>query len=632
MFGTPKRPDVVIITGDAHVDHPSFPAALLSRVLEHAGFSVGVIARPDVTDPLSIAVFGAPRLFFGVTAGALDSMVANYTALRRRRTDDSYAPQPLTSPARNPSRADSPDSRGRGASQHRAAYHHASASSSPVDSGRPDRAVTVYCNLVRRAFGKDVIVVAGGVEAALRRFSHYDYWSDSIRRPLLMDCGADLLVHGMGEGPIVELARRVSSALATGMPLPAAIAALHDVPGVVFRRPKSAGDLPRDAVRLPAHEDVCASPLTFALAHKTAEEHREEALCQECSGMLVVANPPWPPLACEDLNRIYSAPFSRDPHPMYGGARIPALEQARFSITSHRGCAGGCAFCAISSIQGRRITSRAEADILDEVARIVSHPDFKGTINDVGGPTANMYGYSCDRNGRCFRPSCLWPRRCANLKGDQRRYLGLLQAASKVRGVKHLFVTTGVRMDLALDCPDFLSALVASHTSGHLKVAPEHVVPHVLALMRKGGPHSFERFLDEFDRRSAKRLQSPAKRAGRQFVLPYLMAAHPGCRLEDMVDLALFLARRGIKVEQCQIFTPTPGTTSSVMYATGIDPWSGSKVFVERSDAGKRLQKALILHHLPENREAIRQALRTCGRLDVMGDLVPEARSKRSRA
>jgi uncharacterized radical SAM protein YgiQ len=590
------RLDVVLVTGDAHVDHPSFPAALLGRWLEAHGFRVGILARPDPALPDDMARLGLPRLFFGVTAGALDSMVANYTAQRRRRSDDPYAP-------------------------------------GGVAGGRPDRAVTVYCNRIRRAFGKRAFVVAGGLEASLRRFAHYDFWSDSVRRPLLMDCGADVLVHGMGEGPILEIARRLD-AVERGANVPSGsvaesgarpedprLAAVRDVPGVVFRAPAS-GPRPRDGVALPTMEEVAADAETHARYFRLFEESRDERQWQECAGMRVVANPTWPPLAPAELDRLYELPFTRQVHRAHGGERVPALEQVRFSITTHRGCCGGCAFCAIGAHQGKTVQSRSEASVLAEAERIAAHPAFRGTIADVGGPTANLYGAVCGRPVPCGRASCLWPRRCPDLRVDQKRYLALLRRVARIRGVRHLFVTTGVRMDVALESQAFVRALATELTGGHLKVAPEHLVPHVLTLMRKPAGGEFAAFLAAHRRAS----QSAGRR---QYVLPYFMAAHPGSRLQDMVEVALFLKRNDVRVEQVQIFTPTPGTAATAMFATGLDPVTLRPVFVERDPHRRELQKALLLWHLPESAPAIREALQLCGRLDAAAELLGPARPSR---
>lgn len=587
--------DVVLITGDAHVDHPAFPAALLGRLLEDAGFRVGVIPQPDARDPRSVAVLGLPRLFFGVTAGTLDSMVANTTALRRRRSDDAYTPG------------------GRA-------------------GGRPDRAVTVYCNLVRQAFGKAAFVVAGGIEASLRAWAHYDYWSDSVRRPLLMDCGADLLVRGMGEGPIVEVARRLRRLLVDAPEVARAaeerrpcrsdlrVAALRSVPGIVYRQPRRE-PLPDDAVVLPGAEAVAAAADAHCEAYRTAATTTTRPLAQACAGMVVVAQPRWPPLASETLDRVYQLPFRRAVHPIHGGATLPALEAVRFSVTSHRGCFGGCSFCAISAHQGKSVSSRSAESVLAEIATMREHPGFAGEIRDVGGPTANMYGLGCTREVPCQRPSCLWPARCPDLATDGQAYLELLRRASAAPGVRRLFVTTGLRHDLALLTPELLRQVAQRHTSGQLKVAPEHVSPEVLAHMRKPADDGFLRFVEAF--------RSHAPKGRRGFVLPYLMAAHPGSRLEHMVELALFLKRNDLVAEQCQIFTPTPGTASTVMYATGLDPFTGRAVFVERGDEAKRLQKALILYHRPEQADRVRRALRACGRQSVEGALLGRTRGRR---
>jgi len=551
--------DVILVTGDAHVDHPSFPAAILGRALEADGWRVGVISRPDVQDPESVAVFGPPRLFWGVTAGALDSMLANFTALRKRRSDDPYAPA------------------GRG-------------------GGRPDRAVAVYVNLIRRKYGRDAFVVAGGLEASLRRFAHYDYWSDSVRRPILLDCGAQILVHGMGEGPVLEIARRIAAAGGPSLVRPEDFS---DIPGVAWKAPRSAKP-PEEAVGLPSAEDVASNPEKHVLAFRLQEEHPQERMWQDAGGMRVIANPRWIPDTAE-LDRLYGLPFTREAHPMYGGAEIPALEAVRFSITTHRGCFGGCSFCAIGAHQGKTVTSRSLDSILAEARWLAWQPWFRGTISDVGGPTANMYGMRCRKSTPCARPSCLWPAVCPALKTDASAYKQVLRMVSEVEGVRHVFVSSGIRMDLALLDDELARLLALRHTSGHLKVAPEHVSADVLRLMRKPAGNHFEAFL-----RKHREFSHAAGR--RQRVLPYLMAAHPGCRLEHMFELMRFMEREGLIVEQCQIFTPLPGTASAAMYATGLDPWTMEPVFVEKTDRGKRMQKACILRHLPESRRLLREA------------------------
>ncbi len=592
------RVDILLISGDAYVDHPSFPAALLGRWLESAGFRVGILARPDLSDPQALTQLGRPRLFAGVTAGALDSMVANYTAAKKRRRDDPYAPGGMA-------------------------------------GGRPDRAVTAYGNALRRAFGKRVLVVAGGIEASLRRFAHYDYWADAVRRPLLMDCGADLIVHGMGEGPALELARTLAAWLADhpevdaaaeagrALPLAEMVETCRAIDGLVWRT-AARNPVPEDAIELPSAEEVAADAKAHITAYMLQEQNRTKTLTQRAGGMRVVANPPWKTLDGPALDRVYDLAFTRRPHPMYGAKIIPALATVEHAVTAHRGCFGGCAFCAIGVHQGKTIGSRGEASILREINAIAKSPGFHGTISDIGGPTANMYGLSCGRKEPCERPSCLWPKRCPHLQTDQSRYRKLLARASKIEGVKHVFVQSGIRMDLALLDDGLIADLAFRHTSGHLKVAPEHVVPHVLKTMRKPPADDFDGFLARH-----RHLSKAAQR--RQNIVPYLIAAHPGCRMEDMAELAVYLKRRNVKVEQCQVFTPTPGTAATVMYATGLDPASGKPVYVERDAVKKRLQKSLILYHLPENDADLRRALKVARRPDLADELLARQVSPSSR-
>ncbi len=562
--------DVVLVTGDPHIDHPSFPGAIIARVLLDRGFRVAVISRPDPSDYKSVMVFGLPRLFFGVTSGSLDSMVANYTAQKRRRSDDPYGID------------------GKG-------------------GGRPDRALTVYCNLIRQAYGKAGFIVGGGIEASLRRFAHYDFWSDSVRRPILMDCGADILVHGMGEGPVVAIAKALDALMDENSEVARAfskkrkidpgikVGVLRKINGVVYREAKSISP-PDNAVGIPSSEDVAGDAVGHIKAHKLILKNREKVVWQESGGMRVIVNPPWPSLLQNELDRIFELPFSRDKHPIYKGKRIPALEQVRFSVTSHRGCFGGCSFCAIGALQGKTIVSRSVESIIKEIEKITAHSDFKGIINDVGGPSANMYRMKCKVKTKCGRASCLYPEMCEKLEADQSPYLNLLRRASSVKGVKRLFVTTGIRVDLACRSSKFIEELARKHTSGYLKVAPEHVSQKVLNLMGKNRISAFERFLFMFRRFSEK--------AGKkQFLLPYFMAAHPGSDVSEMMELNRFLKDHKLKVEQCQIFTPTPGTTSTVMYATGLNPKTGKEVFVEKDSVGKEKQKELILHHLNKNRQ-----------------------------
>jgi len=574
------RPDIVLITGDANVDVPSFPANLLGRVLEAQGYKVCLLSRPNPKNPESVKEFGLPRLCFGITAGALDSMVANYTATGRLRSDDPYAP-------------------------------------GGVGGGRPDRALTVYGNLIRQAWGKRTFIIAGGIEASLRRFAHYDFWSNKVRRPVLMDCGADVMVYGPGEVPLLQIMQRLDTAYHEdadfaeardeGRAFPGAVLVnlLKDIPGMVYRQPASA-ELPEDGIELPDADTVAADSAAHVESWRLQEGNRNARMWQKAGGMRVIANAPPTPMTPNELDAVYDLDFTRDIHPMYGIVDIPAHRMVWNSVTSHRGCFGGCAFCAIGAHQGKTIVSRSADSILREVRSIVQHPNFHGTISDVGGPTANMYGLSCSKDEPCDRPSCLWPKRCPHLNASQTAYLKLLRRVETVPGVRNVHVSSGIRTDLVMDSEALVRALAFSHTSGNMKVAPEHTSDKVLKLMRKPGDNHYPRFVSLH-----RRLSSDTGR--QQFVVPYLMAAHPGTTLRDMAEMAKYLASHNIKAEQCQIFTPTPGTASTVMYATGIDPATGDEVFVEQDNRRKNMQKALILWHLPQSRPMIEEAMEELG-------------------
>lgn len=565
--------DVVFVTGDAYVDHPSFAPALLGRMLVAEGFRVGVIARPRPGEVEDVAALGRPRLFFAVSSGCVDSMVNNTTAQKRRRRSDVYAPG------------------GRG-------------------GGRPDRALIVYCNMIRRVFGKKAAILCGGVEGSLRRFAHYDFWDDGMRRPILLDAPADALVYGMGEGPLLEAARAMSSrARRSGGAASEALAgAARGIRGMVWRCAASESP-PEGCVALPPYEAVQADRRALVEVFNRERRFRGRGVFQECAGHRVTANSPPAALSTALLDGQYGLPFQRRAHPGYG-ERVPALEQVQFSVTSHRGCFGGCAFCGIAAHQGKAVVSRSEESILAEVRSFVKHPDFRGTVRDIGGATANMWGAECAGGAGCELPGCVGEGVCRHLRADQEAYRKLLAKAREIEGVKHLFVSTGIRMDLALGCEGFIEDLARYYTSGHLRVAPEHVVREVLGLMRKPSVRVFEEFL--------RRFRMASVRAGKeQYVTPYFIAAHPGSRLEDMIEVALFLQHEGLRVEQCQIFTPTPGTASTVMYATGIDPYRGTEVYVERDPRRRRMQKALALYHLPESGELVREALRICGRSEL---------------
>jgi len=573
--------DIIFITGDAYVDHPSFAPALLGRMLEAEGFRVGIIARPRPDHPEDVARLGAPKLFFAVSPGSVDSMVNNYTAQKRPRRTDDYAP-------------------------------------GGVAGGRPNRALIVYCNLLRRAFGKSAAILAGGVEASLRRFAHYDFWDDAVRRPVLLDAPADAIVYGMGERPIREIAPAMRSRMAQQKQGSSPAEQLAELAATIrgtVRRTAASTPAPAAYYRLPDFEQVRDNPQTHARSFIEELQHREAGTYQDCAGHRVLAAPPALPLTTAEMDALYDLPFRRQAHPSYK-ERVPALEQVQFSITSHRGCFGGCAFCGIVTHQGKTVQSRSCDSLLREVERIAQHPEFKGTIRDIGGPTANMWGMGCRHSKPCARPSCLAPAICRNLNTDGLPYVSLLDRARKVPGVKHLFITSGVRMDLALECEPFIEAFAAHYTSGHAKVAPEHVVPEVLELMLKPDGSAFLKFLEQFRRASIRARKE-------QYVLPYLIAAHPGSTIEHMIEVALFLKKRHLRVEQCQLFIPLPGTASAVMYAVGLNPYTMRKVFVEKEPRRREMQKALVLYHLPESQLLIEEALAIAGRAEVARDLLP---------
>jgi uncharacterized radical SAM protein YgiQ len=564
--------DVIFVTGDAYIDHPAFGVPLLARLLESRGYRVGIIPQPDWRQPEAFTVLGRPRLFFAVSAGAMDSMVAHYTPARKLRHDDAYTP----------------------GNRHGA---------------RPNRATIVYTSCLKGAF-RDVPVVIGGIEASLRRFAHYDFWEDRVRRSILVDAKADLLVYGMGERPLLELAERLRKG--------EAFAHLTDIRGTVFVGRGGGGA--QAGVEIPSFEAVADDRRAYAEAFlKSSREQNAScarALVQRHGDRFVVCNPPAHPLSTAELDAVYALPFTRAPHPSYCEA-IPAYEQIKTSITTHRGCFGGCAFCAITHHQGRVVQSRSREGVVEEVRGLAMQPWFRGAISDVGGPTANMYGLGCESpdSKRCERQSCLYPRPCGHLRKSGTEAVRLLREVARVSGVRHVTVSSGVRYDLLPWQQDYFRELIASHVGGLLKVAPEHLVERVTSLMLKPGRQEFERFLALF-REESVRLGK------RQAIVPYLMSGHPGCTAEDMVEVALLLKKYRLRVEQVQDFTPTPGTLSTCMYHTGVDPFSGKPVYVARSDREKRLQKALLLSHLPEERSHVLQALRACGREAVARELL----------
>jgi len=535
--------DVLLVSGDAYADHPSFGAALLGRWLMRHGYRVGIVAQPRWDSPRDLEAMGRPRLFAGVTAGAIDSMLAHYTAFRKKRSDDAYTP-------------------------------------GGKSGARPNHATIVYTGLVRAAF-PGLPVVIGGIEASLRRVTHYDFWSDKLRRSILLDSKADLLVYGMGERAVVEIARRLEKSHGGKT--------LHGIPGTVYAVGEGA-DLPEGAVELPSHEDVVTDArklMDLTLAVERLVQQGDRWAVQRTGNRHLVIAPPAPPLSTEELDAVYALPFTRAAHPSYNEP-VPALEMIQFSITSHRGCGGGCSFCSLALHQGRRIGSRSRLGILEEARQFARHPQWKGSITDVGGPSANMWGARCTADpGTCRRPSCLYPRRCPSFVVDQDMLAELLEAVSRVPGVKHVRVASGLRHDLAMDTPEYVRAVLGRFTGGQLKLAPEHSSSAVLCLMRKPPFDAFLRFLTVFERESA--------RAGKQqYVVPYLMSAFPGCTDNDMRDLAAWLRGKGWKPQQVQCFIPTPGTVAAAMYYAGTDP-QGKPIHVAKTDADRIRQHRILL-------------------------------------
>jgi uncharacterized radical SAM protein YgiQ len=561
--------DVIFVSGDAYIDHPAFGVPLLARWLEYHGFRVGIISQPDWKIKESFMALGRPRLFFAVSAGAMDSMVAHYTPARKLRHDDAYTP----------------------------GNRHGS---------RPNRATIIYTSRLREAY-KGVPVVIGGIEASLRRFAHYDFWEDKVRRSILMDAKADLLVYGMGELPLLEVAGRMRKG--------EAIDGLRDVSGTAFMSVPDA-EVIGDYISIPSFEDVSTDKSRFAEAHRLITQELNPGCARTVSqlhgGRRLVCRPPARPLSTDEMDLVYSLPFERSPHPSYQEV-IPAWEQIKTSVTSHRGCFGGCAFCAIAMHQGKIIQSRSEKSVLDEICRLAEKKWFRGSISDIGGPTANMYGLNCMNSeaGRvCKRESCLYPAVCRHLATGDNPAVSLLRKARSCKGVKHVAVSSGVRYDLMERQNGYFRELVGNHVSGLLKIAPEHLVAHVTEAMRKPGRKSFEQFLNKF-REESERIGK------RQYIVPYMISGHPGCTLADMLELALILKKLGMKVEQVQDFTPTPGTLSTCMYYTGIDPLTGKAVYVPRSDREKGLQKALLLWHLPDEKRKVMEALQELGRKEL---------------
>lgn len=569
-------PDFVYVCGDAYVDHPSFGAAIISRVLEDAGFVVAMLPQPDYKSCQAMKTFGKPRLGFLVSSGNIDSMVCHYTVSKKKRTTDYYSPG--------------------------------------GQAGlRPDRAVIVYCNRIREAYG-DVPIIIGGLEASLRRFAHYDYWNNAVRRSILVDSRADILSYGMGEKSILRVARLLDK----GVP----VKKIRDVRGTAYlckadeeiHYPKVEESFDYDQLKT----DKTAYAKAFAIQYKNNDAISGKAITEYYGDRMLVQNPPMPPLEQEELDRVYALPYMRAAHPMYdkdGG--VPAIAEVKFSITHNRGCFGGCNFCAIAFHQGRSVRSRSIESVVREAEIIAAMPDFKGYIHDVGGPTANFRHPSCKQQlerGICQGKRCLVPTPCKHLDADHSEYIKLLRAVEAVPGVKKVFIRSGIRFDYMLQDKSgaFFKKLVQDHVSGQLKVAPEHCTSHVLECMGKPDIRVYDRFQEQFFRLT--------KQAGKeQYLVPYLMSSHPGSRLSDAVELALYIKRIGLSPEQVQDFYPTPGTASTVMYYTGIDPLTGKKVYTATDYKEKQMQRALLQYWRPENRRLVMEALHRCGREDLIG-------------
>ena len=577
--------DIILVTGDAYIDHPSFGTALLGRVLWDAGFSVGIIAQPDWKIDTDLQRLGSPRLFFSISAGNVDSMVNAFTPNLKRRSLDVYSPGGRLL--------------------------------------RPDRATLVYTDRVHALF-PDAPIVIGGIEASLRRFAHYDYWSDSVRQSILADAPADLLVFGMGERQVVTIARRLT--------MGEAVDSITDVPGTAYKlRPRIWRDMDRaDCVILPGYKEVQSDRVTYARAF-AAHYHEQDPLrgrrvAQPHPKTVIIQNPPAMPLTTTELDRVYELPYARAAHPSYTEP-VAALEPVRFSVVSHRGCFGSCSFCALTHHQGRIIQSRSPDSIVREVERMAAMPEFAGVVQDVGGPTANMYGIHCDQwddAGTCPDRRCI---DCPALDRNHDEHLRLLKRLRDIPGVKHVFIASGIRYDL-IPPGEYLDRICKDHVSGHLKVAPEHVSEGVCACMGKPPREVFDAFRERFET-----LQEGREK--RQYLIPYFISGHPGCQIADMVELAEYVRDTGLYTEQVQDFTPTPMSISTAIYHTGLDPFTLEEVYVPKGRE-KRIQRALIHYRDPENYGLVREGLRAAGREDLVGNawkcLVPARRRRSSRA
>lgn len=567
--------DFVFVTGDAYVDHPSFGPAIISRVLESHGFRVGIIPQPDWKNPESITILGKPRLGFLVSGGNMDSMVNHYTVAKKRRTTDAYSP-------------------------------------GGVMGKRPDRATVVYCNLIRKQY-KSVPIIIGGIEASLRRLAHYDYWSDKVKRSILLDSQADILSYGMGEHSIVEIAEALDSGLD--------VKDITFIRGTVYRT-KSL-DSVYDAIELPSYQSILESKKEFArsfyIQYINTDAYSGKCLVEKYKEQeYVVQNPPAQPLTQAEMDRIYALPYMRDYHPVYEEAGgIPAIEEVKFSLISNRGCFGGCNYCALTFHQGRILQTRSHESILSEASQLVWDKDFKGYIHDVGGPTANFRHMACEKQktkGACVNKQCLYPNPCKNLKVDHSDYLKLLRKLRSLPNVKKVFIRSGIRFDYLMADQDdtFFRELCEHHVSGQLKVAPEHISDSVLELMGKPKNAVYEQFQQRYKKVNEKL-------GKKQYIVPYLISSHPGSTLKEAIALAEYLRDLGYMPEQVQDFYPTPSTISTCMYYTGIDPRTMKEVYVPKTPHEKAMQRALIQYRNPKNYELVVEALKKAGRTDLIG-------------
>lgn len=568
--------DFVFVIGDAYVDHPSFGPAIISRLLERYGYKVCMIAQPDWKNDKSIDVFGRPRLGFLVCGGNMDSMVNHYSVSKKRRQKDAYSPGEQM-------------------------------------GLRPDYATTVYCNLIRRTY-KDVPIIIGGIEASLRRMAHYDYWSDKLKHSILVDSSADILSYGMGEHSMIEIAEALDSGI--------------DVKDITFvrgtcYRTKDISGVPEDSIILPDYDSLSKDRLEYARSFYTqyinTDPYSAKTLVEGYGNRgYVVQNPPAYPLTQMEMDDVYDLPYMNNYHPIYEEAGgIPAISEIKFSLTSNRGCFGGCSFCALTFHQGRIIQTRSHESLIKEAERMTHDPDFKGYIHDVGGPTANFRHKSCakqDKYGVCTNKQCLFPEPCRNLKVDHKDYVELLRKLEAVPGVKKVFIRSGIRFDyvMADSNDEFLKELCEKHISGQLRVAPEHVSDNVLRMMGKPQNSVYEKFIDRYKRVNAKT-------GKQQYVVPYLMSSHPGSTLKEAVELAEYVRDIGYMPEQVQDFYPTPSTISTCMYYTGVDPRTTKPVYVPHNPHEKAMQKALMMYRKPENYDLVKEALIKAGRQDLIG-------------